>query len=145
MLDQEHFVAALVVDELVGDLLDQEHAEAAGPPAGLLALERDVDEILGPLRLGGVHQVGAIEAVAGIAEVVDNRALGARGRHLDHLVRIESRPVLHRVDQHLAECRHQQIAIGRRQRVLALGHEAHQPVGVQEMTRHAQRHPVGEP
>jgi hypothetical protein len=45
----------------------------------VLALQRDVDELFGPPGLRAMREIGAIEPVAGIAEVIHDRALGARG------------------------------------------------------------------
>ena len=73
-----------------------------------------------------------IEPAARIAEVIDDGALGPRGGDLDHLARIEARAVLHRVHQHLAERRQQQVAFADWQRLLVLRHEPHEPIRRQQ-------------
>ena len=56
--------------------------------------------------------VAAIEAAARIAEVEDDGARRLRRGDLDDFFRIEPGAVFHGVQQHFAERRHQQIAIG---------------------------------
>ncbi len=143
MFDQQHFVAQLVVNHFVHNLPDDEHAEAAGPKAHFGAPDGTVHHGLRRARRGSVREPVGIEPAPWIAEVINDGALGAGRGDLDHLARIEARAVLHRVHQHLAERRQQQVAFAEGQRLLVLGHEPHEPVRGEQVAGDAQRHPVG--
>ena len=93
-------------------------------------------------RRGGVLEVVAVEAVAGIAEMKDDGARGLGRRDFDHFLGVEAGAMLHRVEEHLSERGHQQVAIDWNAGAV-FGHEARQPVGGHEPARHLQRDPVG--
>ena len=58
-----------------------------------------------------MSEVGAIEAVAGVSEVIDDRPGRLRCRHFDDFGRIEPGAMLHGIQEHLAERGEQQVAV----------------------------------
>ena len=57
VLDHEHFVASLVVDELVSHLARDQHAEAARPKPHLRSREGAGHDLVGVVRSRGVLRV----------------------------------------------------------------------------------------
>ena len=143
MLDQQDLVPALVVDELIGHLAGDQHAESAWPQPFLLALQCAGHDILGIVRPRRMRQVVGVEAGARILEVIDNGAGRLCGGDLDDFLRIEAGAMLHGVEEQLAKRGNQQVSLrARRGRLLQLGHETSQPVGGDEVAGDAQRQPV---
>ena len=83
-----------------------------------------------------------VNPVPGVAEVIDDRPLGSDRGHVDHLLGIEPRPVLHGVHQHLAKRRHQAVAVVLGQVASVLVHEVDEPLGRDELAADRQRDPV---
>src|SRR6478672_8549551 len=87
LLDHGETIAAVVIDDLVHDVVDKQHAAAAR-----------FEEILGVKRIGNVVDVETF------ALVLDGKAC-LRGRYIcgdpDQLLRVESIPMLDRVHKRL--------------------------------------------
>ena len=110
VLDQEHLVTSLVVDELVHNLPHDQHAEPSGAQAERDALLGARQDGLGAVRGGAMIEFRAVEAVPGSRKwYTIARAVLAAVTSIT-LSAVEAGAVLHRVQQHLAERRQQEVA-----------------------------------
>src|SRR5262245_53561007 len=88
VLDENHLVVLLVVDELVDERLHRQQAEASGAQP-LLVADLDVLE-----RIAGMHdrrmiEIGKAEARARISDPIHQQSIGAHARDADPPIGIE--------------------------------------------------------
>jgi hypothetical protein len=119
VLDEQDFVADLVIEKLVDGASGEDKTEAAGWQA-LFPASADVgDEVVGGFGDRFFSEIGdetfgwmsdaigtkwfVVEAGARVADVEHEGPAGADGSDLDHLLGIEGGAVLHGVEKDLAE------------------------------------------
>src|SRR5258706_5253056 len=101
ILDQHHFVAFLAVEYFIGEFSGEQDSESAGPDSELRpqfgVLKRRV------IRVGDgrVLQLIEREALAGVANVIDDATSGSHVRETDLLLRIGMPAVLDGIHQQL--------------------------------------------
>src|SRR5271166_4728823 len=143
VLDEQDFVAGLAVDELVHYALRQQDAVPARPQAHFFAVLDVGIGNTGGIGNGCVRQFVAVKTMSRIAHVKLQRALGAHGRNLHHLVPVKGRSVFHGIQQDLAKGQHQIVAGGIRHLRVQLAEKRYHPLGREHPAVGAQRNPVG--
>lgn len=99
VLHQHYLVTALVVNQLIGNLLDQQNAKTAGPHAHLIAELRVAQRFFRRIADSGVCNGVEREAGAGVANFENQHTRGPHQAEFDFSLRIEPRAVLNGITQ----------------------------------------------
>src|ERR1700677_252702 len=143
VLDEEHLVSQVVIDEFVDRAGREEEAVTTSAYAMLIALH-DVGGGIGRgVDKGCVSDRILAESGAGVAHPKGHGAGGADRVHLDNLIGVEGGAVLHCVDEDLAQGHHYLLACGLGQLRGELFGEGHKTVGSGEAAVDSDGDPAG--
>ena len=142
VLDEQHLVAALVVDQLIHQVAGHEDAETAG---ALSALGANLDVLDGRIvRIGNgrVRQQVHREAFAGVLNPHNQGARRAHQRNAHALPGVGAAAVLDGIQEQLAEGRRYVLARLGREAGLHLAQEMRHALDGLQLAAHIQRDPI---
>jgi hypothetical protein len=146
ILHEYHFVARLIVDQLIDQLFCQQNAKAAWPHAPLVANHGVSEQILWRTAACCVMKLFQRESFPRVLDAAGYRSMRADEGNFYMLARIELCPMFHGVDQNLPECRYDSLSlcVGKGW-VFDSAHELHEAIGGGQITSGRQGEPRGRP
>ena len=143
MLNEQHLVSDLTVDQLVHSTSRQKKTESAGAHSLFLSLHNMCSGIIGGICNSRVGERFPAEARPGVTHLKHQCSPSANSGDFNHLFGIERRSVLHCIQQYLSQPLHCFLPCFIRQLSAQLFRKRHEAFSSDEAAIYADGNPAG--